>query len=531
MTARSRSGHVSLVGAGPGDPGLITLLGAERLRDADVVLFDELVVAELLSLAPDSAEKINVGKRGHENPTRSQQDINSLIVERASRGERVVRLKGGDPFVFGRGGEEASACAAAGISFEVVPGISAALAAPAYAGIPITDRRYSASFAVVTGHKDPTKVSEETRWAALGTAVDTVVILMGMNNLAQLLDRMIAGGRDPDTPSAAVMWGTWPEQRVIVAPVSQLAARVEAAAFGAPAAVVVGEVVRLHDSLAWFLPVPLAGVRVMVTRAEGARGGSGELEAALRDAGADPVSIPLVQLEPPTDPAQLDRALSQIADFDAIVFASENAVRFTVERAIATQSLDALLHAECKVLCVGAKTAAAARRAGLRVDLVGSAGGAGLLAQIRAEFPPSERLFLLPRSEIGREELAEGLRELAAEVVAVTAYRSVRPQVDAREFCQSIASGEFQAITFSSPSAVEHFASLLDAKARATVSKGDVPLLAAVGATTADALRTEGFEPAVVAVRPGARELVAALADGVRDRISSARERAEGEER
>jgi len=214
VSARSSgaAGFVSLVGAGPGDPGLITLLGAERLRDADVVLFDELVAGELLSLAPDGAEKINVGKRGHEIPTRSQDDINRLIVERALRGERVVRLKGGDPFVFGRGGEEASACVAAGIAFEVVPGISSALAAPAYAGIPVTDRRYSASFAVVTGHKDPTVVSEETRWAALGTAVDTLVILMGMRNLETLVAQMIDGGRDPETPSAAVMWGGWPEQ-------------------------------------------------------------------------------------------------------------------------------------------------------------------------------------------------------------------------------------------------------------------------------------------------------------------------------
>jgi len=526
VTASTRSGRVSLVGAGPGDPGLITLLGAERLRDADVVLFDELVAAELLSLAPDSAEKINVGKRGHEETTRSQDDINRMIVERASRGERVVRLKGGDPFVFGRGGEEASACVEAGIAFEVVPGVSAALAAPAYAGIPITDRRYSASFAVVTGHKDPTKVSEETRWAALGTAVDTVVILMGMSNLDQLISRMIEGGRDPETPSAAVMWGSWPEQRVVEAPVSQLAARVEAAGFGAPAAVVVGEVVRLRDSLKWFEPVPLAGVRVMVTRASSALGGSGGLVEALRDAGADAVSIPLVQLEPATDPAPLDRALAQIADFDAIVFASENAVRFTCARAIATQNWDALSSADCKVLCVGAKTAAAARQAGLSVHLVGRSGGAGFVAQIRSEFPPSERLFLLPRSEIGREELADGLRELAGEVVAVTAYRSVRPEVDAQQLCQSIASGEFQAITFSSPSAVEHFASLLDAKARATVVVAEGPLIAAVGPTTAEALRSEGLEPDVVAARPGARELVAALADRLRDRL-----RAEGEER
>jgi uroporphyrinogen III methyltransferase/synthase len=519
---------VSLVGAGPGDPGLITLLGAERLREADVVLFDELVAGELLDLASDAAVRINVGKRGHEVPTRSQEDVNRLMVEHATRGARVVRLKGGDPFVFGRGGEEASACATAGIEFEVVPGVSSALAALAYAGIPITDRRHAASFAVVTGHKDPTRVSEETRWAALGTAVDTLVILMGMNNLAELIARMIEGGRDEETPSAAVMWGTWPEQRVVVAPLAQLAARVKEAGFAAPCVVVVGEVVRLRDTLAWFAPVPLAGMRVMVTRASGV---GGELEGALRDAGADPVAIPLVRMEPASDPAPLDRALAQISEFDAIVFASENAVRFTIDRAIAAGHHQSLVDGDLKVFCVGTKTAAAAREAGLSVDGVGRGGGAALLAEIRAEFPPSRRLFLLPRSQIGREELAEGLREQGAEVVTVTAYRNVRPEVDAKRLNQSIASGEFQAITFSSPSAVRHFAALLDGKARACVGVAGSVLIAAVGETTAASLREEGIAPQVVAAGPGARELIAALADCVRERHSAAPTPDEGEKR
>ena len=529
-TERRASGRVSLVGAGPGDPGLITLLGAERLREADVVLFDELVASELLEIARESAEKINVGKRGHEIPTRSQEDINRLIVERAGRGQSVVRLKGGDPFVFGRGAEEASACAEAGIAFEIVPGVSSALAAPAYAGIPVTDRRYSASFAVVTGHKDPTRLSEETRWAALGTAVDTLVILMGMGNLARISARMIEGGRDPSTPAAAVMWGTWLEQRVVVAPLCELAARVEAAGFGAPSAVVVGEVVRLRDSLAWFEPAPLAGLRVLVTRASD---GAAELEGALRDAGADPVAIPLVRLEPPTDPGPLDRALAQLAEFDAIVFASENAVRFTLERARATQQSDALLAAGggLEVFCVGARTAAAARAAGLRVRLTGASGGSALLQEIRAAFPPRGRLFLLPRSEIGREEIALGLQDSGAEVVAVTAYRNVRPEVDAQELCQAITSGGFQAITFSSPSAVKHFVSLLDAKARAALAESGSCLIAAIGNTSAAALRDEGLAPDVVAATPGARELVAAIADCVRARLASGAPCIEGENR
>ena len=223
-----------LVGAGPGDPDLLTLRGAAALAQADVVLYDSLATAELLGLAPANAEWIDVGKRGHESPTRPQDEINDLLVEQAKKGRVVVRLKGGDPFVFGRGGEEASACARAGVPCEVVPGVSASLAAPAYAGIPITDRRHGASFAVVTGHKDPGRPAEETRWQALGSAVDTLVVLMGMRNLAEIVEKIVAGGRDRRTPSAAVMHGTLGRQRVVEAPLADLPRSVAEAGLGAP---------------------------------------------------------------------------------------------------------------------------------------------------------------------------------------------------------------------------------------------------------------------------------------------------------
>ena len=326
-------GRVILVGAGPGDPDLITVRGAAALGQADVVLYDELASDELLSLAPEGAERINVGKRGHDAPTRGQESINDLIVEHACRGRLVVRLKGGDPFVFGRGGEEASACAAAGISYEVVPGISSAIAAPAYAGIPVTDRRYSASYAVVTGHKDPTRVSQGTRWADLGRAVDTLVILMGMRNLPTLVSRLIEGGKAPTTPAAAIMSGTLPEQRTVVSTLEALPAEVAAAGLGSPAAVIIGDVVSLRDELSWWERAPLFGRRVLVTRA---RHQAGELASALRAAGAIPVVRPLIALRACDEPealAKIDAALGQLSEYDDILFSSTNSVRFFVEHA------------------------------------------------------------------------------------------------------------------------------------------------------------------------------------------------------
>ena len=260
MTGKGAPGRVILVGAGPGDPDLITVRGAAALGAADVILYDELASSDLLALARDDAELINVGKRGHDAPTRSQEDTNALLIDRARAGKTVVRLKGGDPFVFGRGGEEASECLAAGIAYEVVPGVSSAIAALAYAGIPVTDRRHSASFAVVTGHKDPSKVAQQTRWQALGSAVDTVIILMGMRNLRELLGELIAGGTAADTPAAAVMHGTRPDQKVVVSTVTDLPAAVEEAGLGAPSVVAVGRVVELREQLSWWETQPLFGI-------------------------------------------------------------------------------------------------------------------------------------------------------------------------------------------------------------------------------------------------------------------------------
>lgn len=507
-----RPGRLILIGAGPGDPDLITLRGAAALGRADVVLYDELASPELLSLAPDHAICINVGKRGHDQPTRTQEDINRLAVEHAGAGRVVARLKGGDPFVFGRGAEEASACVAAGIPFEVVPGVSASMAAPAYAGIPVTDRRYSASFAVVTGHKDPSQVARETRWDQLASAVDTLVILMGMRNLPDLIPRLMAAGKPAETPAAAVMNGTLPEQRVVVSTLAGLVDAVSEAGLGAPATVIVGDVVRLRAELGWWETAPLFGRRALVTRApHQAR----ELSSALRAAGAIPDPRPMIDLEAcGTGPEleAIDGVLAGLADYDDILFASSNAARFFFHQVRRAGRMEALRGLEVRVLCIGAKTAESALAGGLPAHFV-LAGGRGdaesMLDEIVRSLSPAGRRVLVPRSDIGRSVLIEGLRGAGARVDAVTFYRNVRPPVDELALRRDLIEGRLDILTFTSPSTVARFVDVLDPAARGAAARC---IIAAIGGTTAHALERAGLPAQVVPPHPDVREMVADLA-------------------
>jgi uroporphyrinogen III methyltransferase / synthase len=503
------SGKVILVGAGPGAPDLITVRGAEALRSADVVVYDALASKLLLDLAPAGARRIDVGKRGHDAPTRTQEETTALLLRLATEGNTVVRLKGGDPYVFGRGGEEASACAEAGIPFEVIPGVSAIFGALAYAGIPITDRRHGASFAVVTGHKDPTKVTRETRWDLLARAADTLVILMGMRNLAQIVARLLEAGRSPATPSAVVMSGSLPSQRVVVAPLGELVASAERAGIGAPAVVVVGDVVTLRDALAWYERQPLFGRRVLVTRAPEQ---STDLVAALAQAGAEAVLAPLVHLAPPDDFAPLDAALGRLADYDAIVFTSANAVRFTAQRA--AQRGIALEIGAASVVCVGPATAQAALESGLPVHRAPPAryDAEAVLAQLLGEGGVRGRKFLVPRSDLAREVLPDGLRAAGAEVDTVVAYRNAPADVDRDWLRGELLAGRLDALTFASPSAAKRFCALLDADARAAAARCAV---AAIGPVTARALAAAGLPANVVASSATAAALVAELANAL----------------
>ncbi len=504
------SGRVLLVGAGPGDPELITVRGAKTLARADVVLYDELATDELLGLAPDRAELINVGKRGHDAPTKSQDEINALLVEHARAGRTVVRLKGGDPLVFGRGGEEMSVCAAAGIPFEIVPGVTSAIAALTYAGIPVTDRRHSASFAVVTGHKDPTRVAEQTRWRELGSAVDTLVILMGMRNLRGLVEELIAGGKDPGTPAAAVMHGTLPFQRTCVSTLADLPEVVREEGLGAPSVVVVGSVVELRNGLSWWERQPLFGRSVLVTRA---REQAAELGAALRSVGAVPVFVPMIELVPNADPEvarRIRETVSNLSAYHSIVFTSSNAVRFLARAVASERGGRGGLPPGIRTFCVGEQTGEAALAAGFPVHVIasGRSDAEALLGEILQALPTSEGRILIPGSQIARTVIADGLRAAGAEVDVIAFYENRRPEIDVADLRARLVGGELFALTFTSPSTVDHFWDSLDETGREAASRC---MIAAIGRTTAKRLERLGLSVAVVPERPDVSLMVAGL--------------------
>jgi uroporphyrinogen III methyltransferase/synthase len=503
-----KRGRVILVGAGPGAPDLVTLRGAEALRHADAVVYDALAPDALLALAPPDALRIDVGKRGHDAPTLPQEEITGLLLRLAVEGKTVVRLKGGDAYVFGRGGEEASACARAGIPFEVVPGVSSIFGALAYAGIPLSDRRHGASFAVATGHKDPGKPAQETRWDLLAHATDTLVVLMGMRNLGEIAERLVASGREATTPAAVVSDGTMPTQRVVEAPLGEIAERARAAGLGAPALLVVGDVVRLRSELAWFERQPLFGRRVLVTRSDEQ---AGDLVQALASEGALPVVVPMIALLPPEDPAPLDAALERIATYDAVVFTSSNAVRFLAARA-RQLGVDPAA-AERTAFCVGPATGDAALAAGFAAQaLPARRGDAASLLELLRRLSPGGQRFLLPRSALASDALPEGLRAEGAQVDAPIAYRTLPAEVDAPALREELLAGTFSALTFASPSAVRHFVALLDPPALAAARRSAV---AAIGPVTAQALARAGLPPDVISPEASPRALVRALAEHV----------------
>jgi uroporphyrinogen III methyltransferase / synthase len=462
---------VYLVGAGPGDPGLLTVRGAELLQRADVVVYDRLSVASLLDLAPASAERISVGKvPGRLGP--SQAEINTLLVERgkADPAATIVRLKGGDPFVFARGGEEAAALRAADVAFEVVPGITSAIAVPAYAGIPVTLRHSSTSFTVVTGHEDPTAGEGSVDWEAVARLGGTVLVLMGVGRIGTITERLLAGGLPPDTPAAAVTWGTRPAQRTTRATLATIAGEpVEA-----PAVYVFGAVAA--EDLRWFEDRPLLGKEVVVTRT---RAQASELVARLRAAGAEAIELPTIRIDDPADGgAALRAATAELAAgaYDWVVFTSPNGV----DRTFAV--LPDARAVRAAVAAIGTGTAAALAARNVVADLVPARFVAeGLLAEFPD--PPAEGgRVLLARAAVARDVLPEGLTAMGWRVDVVEAYRTVPVEPDGDQLERV---GAADAVTFTSSSTVERF---LDVAADRVP-----PIVACIGPVTAATARGRGL--------------------------------------
>ena len=502
------SGLVSLIGAGPGDPGLLTLRGAEALASADVVIYDYLANPALLAHAPAHAEQIYVGKKAGCH-TLSQDEINALLVERGLAGQRVARLKGGDPFVFGRGGEEALALVEAGIPFEVVPGVTSAVAAPAYAGIPVTHRGLASSFAVITGHEDPTKDESAVDWSRLATGVDTLVFLMGVGNLPRIVEQLVAHGRPAGTPVALVRWGTMPGQQTVSGTLADIVARVEAAGLRPPAVTIVGPVARLREQLHWFEDRPLFGQRVLVTRT---RQQASALSTRLRALGAEAIELPTIQVAPAGDWAPLDRAIAGLSNYDWIVFTSVNGVGSFWER-LDRAGLDARALHGVRLAAIGPATAAGLQTRGLRADYlpgeyVAEAVAAGL-GDVRG------LRVLLPRADIARPALADLLRRGGAEVDEVTAYRTLRPDTAPGELRDLLAG--ITVATFTSSSTVRNLA-VMASDAGLDLSRALAgATIACIGPITAETARELRLPVHIVAAEYTIDGLVEALVLHVRE--------------
>ncbi len=512
------AGKVYLVGAGPGDPGLITVRGAQVLARADVVVYDRLVPPSLLSLARPGAKLVDA-REGHGTGARAQKEINALLIEEARAGKKVVRLKGGDPFVFGRGGEEALALVRAGVEFEVVPGVSSVVAVPAYAGIPVTHREFTSCFTVATGHEDPSKGESCLKWAALAATGGTIVVVMAVRRLEEVVGRLLEGGLSGETPAALIEWGTTPRQRVVEAPLASLAARAREEGLDHPALLVVGEVVRLRKELAWFERKPLSGLRVLVTRAEEQ---AGELSQALKEAGAEPLEVPCIRVLPPSEPARLKDALKRLAagEFDWAVFTSANGVRWSF-RTLKSLGLDARALSKTKVAAVGPGTSRALQAEGISPDLLPPAFLTSALAEAFPAREPGAGTggVLLLRAEGLGPELREALARKAWVVEEVAAYRigfpdSLPPGVE-----QVLARHGVDLITFTSASTVRGFLGLFPEGL-----PGDPPA-ACIGPVAAEEARRAGLKVEVVAEEHSIAGLVLAITswwEGRRGRLAPA---------
>ena len=444
----ARAGVVYLVGAGPGDPGLMTARSLELIASVDVIVHDRLIPAGALAGARSDAEMVYVGKRPGETEV-VQDEIEAILIDRAQAGRSVVRLKGGDPFVFGRGGEEAEALAAAGISFEIVPGITAGVAAPAFAGIPVTHREDASAVAFVTGHEDPGKDGSSLDWEALARFPGTLVLYMGVGRLPQIAERLIGAGRDPDEPAAAVERGTLPGQRTVTASLAELAGEVARAELRAPAILVFGPVAARREAIAWLERRPLHGLRVVVTRARAQASG---LAGALTGLGAEVIELPAIRIEPRLDAAEVRDAVAAIHTYALVCLTSPNGVRLLFE-AMATAGRDARALANATVAAIGPGTAAALRERGVIADIVPERFVAEALVGALGEVEIAERPVLVARAAEARDVLPDALRERGGRVDVVALYETVAEEPEADALA---AARDADYVTFTSSSTVRN---------------------------------------------------------------------------
>ena len=486
------NGKVYLVGAGPGDPELITLKGLECIKNADVIIYDYLASPSLLKHAREHAEIIYVGKKGGDH-TLSQDRINALIAEKAQKGFTVTRLKGGDPFIFGRGGEEAEVLIDARIPFEIIPGVTSAIAAPAYAGIPLTHRKFTSTIAFVTGHEDPAKAESNIDWAALAKGIGTLVFLMGVKNLPHITDRLIHHGMSPDTPVALVRWGTTPKQTTVSGTLDTIVERTKAAGLKPPAIIVVGHVVKLREKMRWFETRPLMGRCIVVTRA---REQASDLVKRLSDLGAECLECPTIKVSPPQDVKPLDRAMENLASYDWLIFTSVNGVNFFFER-LFQKNKDVRALKDIHTAVIGPATEKRLFDFGLKSDIVPESYRAESVVKAFAGKDVTGRKILLPRAKEARPVLPLELKKMGAVVDEVTAYCTHAVKDNTDVLSARLKERSIDMITFTSSSTVKNFRALFPNEDLKDLMRGVT--IASIGPVTADTARDLGFDVHIIA--------------------------------
>jgi uroporphyrinogen III methyltransferase/synthase len=481
-------GTVYLVGAGPGDIGLLTIKGLKCLKKADVVVYDFHLNAQVLNYISHDAEFIYAGKRGGRH-TMTQDEINAVLIEKAKEGKNTCRLKGGDPFVFGRGGEEAEALAKEGIEFEIVPGVSSAIAAPAYAGIPLTHRLYSSSFAVIPGYEDPSKKESAIDWPRLATGVGTLVFLMAVKNVDQIAQKLIDNGRSPETPVAVIRWGTRPDQTTVIGTLSTIGDLLKERDIKPPAVMVVGEVVKLRESLNWYEKKPLFGQRILATR-EHAEGFE-----LLEELGAEIISFPTIEIVPPENYDTLDQAIGAVESYDWLIFTSRNGVKYFFKRFF-EKDRDIRDLKGIHICAIGTKTAAEVNAYGIKVDLVPEEFRAEGLVELFQKFQGSKGeglkglRFLFPRAEKAREVFPDRVRELGGEIDIPVAYRTIKPEFHGKRLRRFLKEGRISIATFTSAATFNNFREIMGKDAEEFLR---ALVIAVIGPVTAKAVEKAGL--------------------------------------
>ncbi len=506
----NKSGKVYLVGAGPGDPGLITVRGKSLLERAEVVIYDYLANEKLLSYTPESAELLYVGKKGGSCHSHTQEEINELLIKKVAEGKMVVRLKGGDPFIFGRGGEEVEVMYEQGLPFEVVPGITSATAAATYAGIPITHRDHTATVAFLTGHEDPTKEHSNINWEKLSTAAGTLVVYMGIKNLPLIVEKLLAFGRSPQTPVAVVRWASTPRQKSVTGTLANIAQVVKESGITAPALVVIGEVVSLREKLDWFEKRPLFHKRILVTRT---REQASSLVVGLEERGASCLECSTINIQPLEDYSRFDGELERLDEYHWVLFTSINGVKYFFKR-LHAKGMDARDLKGPAFGCVGKATADFLFQYGINADLIPPTFTGEGLAKSLLDQGVEGRNILIPRAKEGQEYLPETLRGAGAQVVVVPVYQNIPEDAQAEAVRKELGENSIDMITFTSSSTVSNFIAMLGVESKEELQQLLLGVkIAAIGPITAKTVIDNGLTVDVEAEEHTVDGMLAAITE------------------